>query len=65
VKQGCGDWAAARQRQFFRAATDGETRLFFAGFLPLLWLLLLTVLAFAFALAEELPPLPPFSSVPG
>lgn len=37
----------------------------FAGFLPLLWLLLLTVLAFAFALAEELPPLPPFSPVPG
>lgn len=30
----------------------------FAGFLPLLWLLLFTVL-FAFALAEELSPLPP------
>ena len=29
----------------------------FAGFLPLLWLLLFTVL-FAFALAEELSPLP-------
>ena len=37
----------------------------FAGFLPLLWMLLFTVL-FAFALAEELSPLPPpFSSVPG
>ena len=29
----------------------------FAGFLPLLWMLLFTVL-FAFALAEEVPPLP-------
>lgn len=30
----------------------------FAGFLPLLWMLLFTGL-FAFALAEEMPPLPP------
>lgn len=37
----------------------------FAGFLPLLWMLLFTGL-FAFALAEEMPPLPPpYSSVPG
>lgn len=35
------------------------------GKLPLLELLLLAVLAFAFALAEEFPSLPPFSPAPG
>lgn len=64
AKRGCRNQGSDSGNQSKRA-TDKSEAVAAWGKLPLLELLLLAVLAFAFALAEEFPPLPPFSPAPG